>query len=58
MAHRVVKRLTSIRVLLVTLLVISTIGAAGIGLWMFIGTGLHYHFASSLSVWLLTLRQY
>lgn len=38
MAHRVVKRLTSIRVLVVTLLVISTIGAAGIGLWMFIGT--------------------
>ena len=55
-ARRVVERLTSIRVLIFTLVVLTTTGVAGIGLWLIIGTGLHYVFASSLSVLSLTLR--
>jgi len=49
-ARRVAERLTSIRVLMFTICVLTTIGVAGIGVWLIIGTGLHYVFACSLSV--------
>jgi len=56
-ARGVVKRLASVRVLMFTILVITTIGVAGIGLWIILGTGLYYVFVSSFSVLSLTLRQ-
>jgi len=55
-AHGVVERLASIRVLMFTVLVLTTIGAAGVVLWLLIGTGLHCVFVSSISVLSLTLR--
>jgi hypothetical protein len=55
--RRVVERLTSIRVLTFTLLALTVIGVAGVGLWLLIGrpADLQYVFARSLSAWLLTL---
>ena len=47
-ARGVVGRLTSVRVLTYILLVLTTIGVAGVVSWLIIGTGLHYIFGSSL----------